>query len=76
MKNPSKLFKLKRKPKKWINNKYKKIIIKIRLYDFIARNFLASISSDAAIRNLTVSFKIGEHDFSLKGTTIVNPGFT
>jgi DNA topoisomerase IA len=47
-----------------------------RLYDYIARNFLASISSDAQIKNLTVSFKIGSYDFFLKGSTVINPGFT
>lgn len=45
------------------------------LYQFISRNFFATISSKAKFEIETVNLKIGDEDFTLKGRTIIEMGF-
>jgi len=48
-----------------------------KLYEFVARHFLATISPDAKMTNMQVSFQAGgKHKFHLKGTRLLDPGFT
>jgi len=51
-----------------------------RLYNFIARNFLASISQDAVYDQIKVQFKVSNKNgtdefFKLKGSVLVDQGF-
>ena len=47
-----------------------------KLYDFIARHFLATLSPDAKFEKKTITFAIAGHLFGLKGTTLIKLGFT
>jgi DNA topoisomerase-3 len=47
-----------------------------RLYDYIARHFIATVSPDAEFESTTASFEIGGERFSCKGRRAVSPGFT
>jgi len=47
-----------------------------KLYEFVAKHFLATVSPDAKMTNSVVVFQSGQHRFQLKGTRILNPGFT
>ncbi len=46
-----------------------------KLYNFIARNFMACISQDATYDVIKVGWKVGREDFKLKGSTLAKPGF-
>jgi DNA topoisomerase-3 len=45
------------------------------LYDFVVRNFLATISTDAKLKNTKAKFKFGNDSFTLEGVTVVHRGF-
>ncbi|EDO44262.1 predicted protein [Nematostella vectensis] len=47
-----------------------------RLYDFITRHFLATLSPDCKYLQTTVKFKIGKEAFSFTGKAVTDPGFT
>lgn len=47
-----------------------------RLYDYVARHFLGSISPDCIFRRTRASFACGTETFSASGTLASKPGFT
>lgn len=47
-----------------------------RLYDYITRHFIATISSDCRYMLTTVNFAIGTERFSCSGKSLVDPGYT
>ncbi|XP_046559637.1 DNA topoisomerase 3-beta-1-like [Haliotis rubra] len=47
-----------------------------RLYDYITRHFIATLSPDCTYLQTTVSFDIGAELFSCSGKTLLDPGFT
>ncbi|XP_067654997.1 DNA topoisomerase 3-beta-1-like [Haliotis asinina] len=47
-----------------------------RLYDYITRHFIATVSPDCTYLQTTVSFEIGAELFSCAGKTLLDPGFT
>ncbi|KAH7939584.1 hypothetical protein HPB52_014451 [Rhipicephalus sanguineus] len=47
-----------------------------KLYDYIARHFVATVSEDMKYLQTTASFTVGEECFSLTGKSVINPGFT
>lgn len=47
-----------------------------RLYDFVARHFLGSISPDSIFRRIDVTATCGGESFKASGATMVNAGFT
>ena len=47
-----------------------------RLYDYITRHFIATVSPDCKYLQTTVKFSIGQESFSFSGKTVVSQGFT
>lgn len=47
-----------------------------RLYDYIARHFIATVSPDAEFESTVASFDIGGERFTCNGRRAVSPGFT
>ena len=47
-----------------------------KLYEFVARHFLASVSPDAKFSKKHVKFQAGQHEFTLNGTALASKGFT
>lgn len=47
-----------------------------RLYDFVARHFLGSISPDAVYKKTKAVFEAGGETFSASGSVALRPGFT
>lgn len=47
-----------------------------RLYDYIARHFLASLSPDCITRRANATFTVGGETFAASGGTPVKAGFT
>ncbi|XP_041366537.1 DNA topoisomerase 3-beta-1-like [Gigantopelta aegis] len=47
-----------------------------RLYDYITRHFIATLSPDCTYLQTTVSFEIGAEKFSCTGKTLLDPGYT
>jgi DNA topoisomerase-3 len=47
-----------------------------RLYDFIARTFIGSISAGLKYTTTNVIFAIGAEEFECKGTKVTSPGFS
>lgn len=47
-----------------------------RLYDFIARTFIGSISPGLKYTTTNVTFSIGLEQFECKGTKVTSPGFS
>jgi len=47
-----------------------------RIYDFIARNFIASVSMDCKLQKKEAQFKIGSETFWCSGRKMIQPGFT
>jgi len=47
-----------------------------RIYEYIARHFLASISADAIVQKTSGVFEIAGESFSLKGRSPVEEGWT
>lgn len=47
-----------------------------KLYDFVVRHFLATVSPDAKFSKQNIRFQAGRHEFSLTGTAQICKGFT
>lgn len=47
-----------------------------RLYDYITRHFIASLSPDLKYLHTTAALLIGEEKFSCSGKSLLDPGFT
>lgn len=47
-----------------------------KLYDYITRHFIATVSKDCRYMSTTVTFVINEETFSTSGKTLLDPGFT
>lgn len=47
-----------------------------KLYDFITRHFIGTISPDCKYKQTTVFFEIGAERFSCTGSILLSPGFT
>ncbi|XP_008061294.1 DNA topoisomerase 3-beta-1 isoform X1 [Carlito syrichta] len=47
-----------------------------RLYEYITRHFIATLSHDCRYLQSSISFRIGPELFSCSGKTIISPGFT
>ena len=47
-----------------------------KLYDFVCRHFLGTISQDAKFANTNIQFASGEHKFKINGSIVKNKGFT
>ncbi|XP_041957877.1 DNA topoisomerase 3-beta-1 isoform X2 [Alosa sapidissima] len=47
-----------------------------RLYDYITRHFIATISQDCKYLQTTITFSVGCEGFSCSGKTLISPGFT
>ena len=47
-----------------------------RIYEFVVRNFLASVSRDCKFRRMKVGLEIGGEKFALTGRRLIEKGFT
>ncbi|CAI9157407.1 unnamed protein product [Rangifer tarandus platyrhynchus] len=47
-----------------------------RLYEYITRHFIATVSHDCKYLQSSVSFRIGPERFTCTGKTVISPGFT
>lgn len=47
-----------------------------RLYELVARHFVASLSSDCIFMQTTVEATIGSEEFSCTGQRVIDPGYT
>ena len=47
-----------------------------RLYDYVARHFLGSLSPDCTFARTTASFSAGQEAFTASGSSPRRPGFT
>ncbi|NIG60281.1 DNA topoisomerase 3-beta-1 [Pontoporia blainvillei] len=47
-----------------------------RLYEYITRHFIATVSHDCKYLQSTISFRIGPERFTCTGKTVISPGFT
>uniref|UniRef100_A0A8D1UED5 DNA topoisomerase n=1 Tax=Sus scrofa TaxID=9823 RepID=A0A8D1UED5_PIG len=47
-----------------------------RLYEYITRHFIATVSHDCRYLQSTISFRIGPERFTCTGKTVISPGFT
>lgn len=47
-----------------------------KLYDYIARHFIASISDDCKYLTTTVTFNVNGEIFTTSGKTLLDPGYT
>jgi DNA topoisomerase-3 len=47
-----------------------------RLYELVARHFVASLSSDCVYLQTTISVDIGTEQFTCTGQRVIDPGFT
>ena len=47
-----------------------------RLYDYIVRHFIATVSPDCHYLQTTVKFEVGQEQFSYSGKAVTSPGFT
>nr|XP_048308371.1 DNA topoisomerase 3-beta-1 isoform X4 [Myodes glareolus] len=47
-----------------------------RLYEYITRHFIATVSHDCKYLQSTISFRIGPEKFTCSGKTVISPGFT
>jgi len=47
-----------------------------RIYDFIARNFIGSLSPDIKYEQVSISIEIGDEKFNRTGNTVISPGFS
>jgi DNA topoisomerase-3 len=48
----------------------------LKLYDYVVRHFLASISPDARFQKTTVKFRAAGQVFRARGITVLSAGFT
>ncbi|KAI4466663.1 prokaryotic dna topoisomerase [Holotrichia oblita] len=47
-----------------------------RLYDYITRHFIGTVSRDCKYLSTTTSFIINQENFSIVGKTLIDPGYT
>lgn len=47
-----------------------------RIYDYVTRHFLGSVSSDCVYRRMKATFTAAGETFGATGTSPVRPGFT
>lgn len=47
-----------------------------RIYDYVMRHFLGSISTDLKYKQTTITFMIGKEMFTKTGAVVTNPGFS
>ncbi|XP_026275086.1 DNA topoisomerase 3-beta-1 [Frankliniella occidentalis] len=47
-----------------------------RLYDYITRHFIATLSKDCTYLSTTATFQIGNETFTCTGKTLLDPGYT
>ncbi|XP_070131367.1 DNA topoisomerase 3-beta-1 isoform X3 [Equus przewalskii] len=47
-----------------------------RLYEYITRHFIATVSYDCKYLQSSISFRIGPEHFCCTGKTVISPGFT
>uniref|UniRef100_A0A8C5ADQ4 DNA topoisomerase n=1 Tax=Gadus morhua TaxID=8049 RepID=A0A8C5ADQ4_GADMO len=47
-----------------------------RLYEYITRHFMATVSEDCKYLQTTIEFSIGTEAFSCSGKTLISPGYT
>uniref|UniRef100_A0A8C7BVA7 DNA topoisomerase n=1 Tax=Neovison vison TaxID=452646 RepID=A0A8C7BVA7_NEOVI len=47
-----------------------------RLYEYITRHFIATVSYDCKYLQSTIAFRIGSEHFTCTGKTVISPGFT
>lgn len=47
-----------------------------KLYDYIARHFIGTVSKDCKYLTKTVTFKINSETFTTSGKTLLEPGYT
>lgn len=47
-----------------------------KLYDYITRHFIATVSKDCKYLSTTVTFNIGSESFTCTGKTLLDPGYT
>lgn len=47
-----------------------------RLYEFVCRSFLGSLSKDAISKSTKITLKAGQETFTVHGSSVVHPGFT
>uniref|UniRef100_A0A4W4F4F1 DNA topoisomerase n=1 Tax=Electrophorus electricus TaxID=8005 RepID=A0A4W4F4F1_ELEEL len=47
-----------------------------RLYEYITRHFIATVSHDCRFLQTTISFRVGTEGFCCTGKTLLSPGFT
>lgn len=47
-----------------------------RLYDYITRHFIGTLSGDCKYEQTVINFAIGEEKFTKNGATVLDPGFT
>jgi DNA topoisomerase-3 len=45
-----------------------------RIYDYVVRHFVATVSQNCKYQSTTISFKIGDEDFSFSGKKLLAPG--
>jgi len=45
-----------------------------RLYEYITRHFIATVSEDCKYLQTTIDFTIGKEAFSCSGKTLISPG--
>nr|CAG4651583.1 EOG090X00WU [Triops cancriformis] len=46
-----------------------------RIYDYVVRHFLATVSPDCVYLSTEVEFQVGNESFKISGKTIITPGF-
>lgn len=49
--------------------------IEMRMYEYVSRHFLGTISADACFKKKQVRFEVGGNQFMLKGSTVLSLGF-
>lgn len=47
-----------------------------KLYDYITRHFIATVSKDCRYLSTTVTLMVNEEIFTTTGKTLLDPGFT
>uniref|UniRef100_A0A1B6MUV9 DNA topoisomerase n=1 Tax=Graphocephala atropunctata TaxID=36148 RepID=A0A1B6MUV9_9HEMI len=47
-----------------------------KIYDYITRHFIATVSQDCRYLSTTITFAIGTEKFSTTGKTLLDPGYT
>ena len=47
-----------------------------RIYDYVVRHFIGTVSYNCKYQSTTVNFSIGDEKFSFSGKKLIEPGFT